>query len=246
MINYIRIEDKAMSINEYDKEVKVYTLDGKLLKDATLMKYDKKNVILAFDKTSRNEIKQLLENDDVQNEVILLMTHNLRGMCYFYAESTNIYDGNAPRRINVVFSSLQKFETIQRRQDVKVKTHNMQIKLSLLFRNMKEITAELIDISAGGILFEYPSEMLMENEVVIYHFQSPKANFDVKARILRVQQLKVETKYGDEKEIRCYGCHFEDIMPKEECSIREFVLYLQAKEILREKERNARLLRYNE
>ena len=225
-----------MAINEYNKQVKVYTLDRKLIKNATLIKQGDDNVTLAFHKTSRDEIKQLLENDVVQNEVILLMTHNIKGMCYFHAESTNIYSGNAPREVNVVFSSLQKLETIQRRQDVKVKAHNIKINLALSFRGMKEVTAELIDISAGGIMFTCPSEMLMEKEIVIYHFKSAKANFDVKARILRIQDLKRQTKDGEE-EIRCYGCCFEDIKPNKEYSIREFVLYLQREEILKERER---------
>lgn len=225
-----------MAINEYNKQVKVYTLDRKLIKDATLVKQGDDTVTLAFHKTSRDEIKQLLENDIVQNEVVLLMTHNIKGMCYFHGEATNIYSGSAPREVNVVFSSLQKLETIQRRQDVKVKAHDMKINLALSFRGMKEVTAELIDISAGGIMFACPSEMLMEKEIVIYHFKSTKASFDVKARILRIQELKRETKDGQE-EIRCYGCCFEDIKPNEEYSIREFVLYLQREEILRERER---------
>ena len=70
-----------MAINEYNKQVKVYTLDRKLIKNATLIKQGDDTVTLAFNKTSRDEVKQLLENDAVQNEVILLMTHNIKGMC---------------------------------------------------------------------------------------------------------------------------------------------------------------------
>lgn len=228
-----------MAINEYNKLVKVYTLDRKLLQNATLVKQGDDSVTVAFSKTSRDKVKELLENDVVQNNVILLMTHNIKGMCYFHGECTNIYSGSAPLEINVVFSLLQKLETVQRRQDVKVKAHNLKIQLSLPFRSMKEVTGELIDISAGGILFTCPSEMLMEKEIVIYHFVSAKANFEVKARILRIQDSIRQLEDNSQEEIRCYGCCFEDLKPNEEYSIREFVLYLQREEILRERERAA-------
>lgn len=229
-----------MAINEYNKNVKVYTLDRKLIQNATLVKQGDDSVTVAFSKTSRDKVKELLENDIVQNNVILLMTHNIKGMCYFHGECANIYSGSAPLEVNVVFSLLQKLETVQRRQDVKVKAHDLKIELSLPFRSMKEASGELIDISAGGILFTCPSEMLMEKEIVIYHFHSPKADFDVKARILRIQDVVRQLEDSEEKEeIRCYGCCFEDLKPNEEYSIREFVLYLQREEILRERERAA-------
>ena len=40
-----------MAINEYNKQVKVYTLDRKLIKNATLIKQGDDNVTLAFHKT---------------------------------------------------------------------------------------------------------------------------------------------------------------------------------------------------
>ena len=162
-----------MAINEYNKEVKIYTLSRKLIQNASLIKQGDDSITVVFSNTSRDDVKQLMENDVIQNNVIILMTHNIKGMCYFHGECTNIYTGEGARNVNVVFSILQKLETIQRRQDVKVKAHNLKIQLSLPFRSMKEVSAELIDISAGGILFSCPSEMLMEKEIVIYHFHSP-------------------------------------------------------------------------
>ncbi len=227
---------KVMAINEYNQQVKVFTLSRKLLKNAILVKQGDDSVTVAFQKTSRDEIREMLENDVVQNNVILLMTHNIKGMCYFHGQCTNVYSGNAPREINAVFTLMQKLETIQRRQDVKVKANYMNIKLSLPFRNMTDVPAELIDISAGGIMFACPSAMLMEKEIVIYHFSSTKISFDIKARILRIQDYlkKVD---DTEEEIRCYGCCFEDLKPNEEYAIREFVLYLQREEILRERQK---------
>ncbi len=229
-----------MAINEYNKEVKIYTLSRKLIQNASLIKQGDDSITVVFSNTSRDDVKQLMENDVIQNNVIILMTHNIKGMCYFHGECTNIYTGEGARNVNVVFSILQKLETIQRRQDVKVKAHNLKIQLSLPFRSMKEVSAELIDISAGGILFSCPSEMLMEKEIVIYHFHSPKISFDVKARILRIQDVKIKTK-DSEHELRCYGCCYEDLKPNEEYSIREFVLYLQREEILRERQKDAYL-----
>ena len=85
-------------------------------------------------------------------------------------------------------------------------------------------------------MFACPSAMLMEKEIVIYHFSSTKISFDIKARILRIQDYlkKVD---DTEEEIRCYGCCFEDLKPNEEYAIREFVLYLQREEILRERQK---------
>lgn len=227
---------KVMAINEYNQQVKVFTLSRKLLKNAILVKQGDDSVTVAFQKTSRDEIREMLENDVVQNNVILLMTHNIKGMCYFHGQCTNVYSGNAPREINAVFTLMQKLETIQRRQDVKVKANYMNIKLSLPFRNMTDVPAELIDISAGGIMFTCPAAMLMEKEIVIYHFNSTKISFDIKARILRIQD-SVKKVDDAEEEIRCYGCCFEDLKPNEEYAIREFVLYLQREEILRERQK---------
>ena len=95
---------KVMAINEYNQQVKVFTLSRKLLKNAILVKQGDDSVTVDLQKTSRDEIREMLENDVVQNNVILLMTHNIKGMCYFHGQCTNVYSGNAPREINAVFT----------------------------------------------------------------------------------------------------------------------------------------------
>ena len=47
-----------MAINEYNKNVKVYTLDRKLIQNATLVKQGDDSVTVAFSKTSRDKVKE--------------------------------------------------------------------------------------------------------------------------------------------------------------------------------------------
>ena len=204
-------------MKEFNEEVKFYTLDvmdtlnlsdKKLIKTARMVKKEDNQITAVFDATSTEDLTHIFCDD-----VVLLMTHNVKGLCCFHAKAIKFHHSR------ITFSLLKEIGTIQRRRDVKIKVDHLEINLTLLFRNNQTTTAQLLDISAGGMLFICPQNILMEREDIIYHFEFADKPFDVKAKILRIQDHP--------KEGRCYGCCFEDLSPDEEAAIRQFVFKLQ-------------------
>ncbi|MDR2536226.1 MAG: PilZ domain-containing protein [Treponema sp.] len=82
----------------------------------------------------------------------------------------------------------------------------------------KFVSAQGVDISAGGIRFSYPksyiSDMLLLDTEIIVKLVTPKRTINIKTKVLR--------KY-EEKNMTFYGCHFLDVVPEDIRFLYEYI-----------------------
>lgn len=141
------------------------------------------------------------------------------------------YDGFRLEDSQFVYSFRveQTINTVQRRNDVKMKT-NIPIRISLLDtqervvidpETMKamQLRAVMLDISAGGILIEttYP---LNETQKIMFPFDKGSSPIMISAEIIRV--------IPQEDDVFQYGCKYLNNTTNKESIIREYVFRLDA------------------
>ncbi|MCL1804901.1 MAG: PilZ domain-containing protein [Clostridiales bacterium] len=130
---------------------------------------------------------------------------------------------------NIVLDVNDVVRTVQRRQDVKVKT-NIPVRATLLEfddkvrinpETMKAMTiqAYLRDISAGGIMIETLSELEI-NQKLLFPFDKGSTPILITAEVLREQPT--------ESDYHCYGCRYLNNNSGKESVIREYVFRLGA------------------
>jgi len=129
----------------------------------------------------------------------------------------------------VVLDVSDVIKTVQRRQDVKVKT-NIPVKATLLEfddrvkidpQTMKamSIQAYLKDISAGGIMLETETELEV-NQKLLFPFDKGSTPILITAEVLREQT--------SDNEYHSYGCRYLNNNSGKEAVIREYVFRLGA------------------
>ena|GEM_PF-1521200 len=163
----------------------------------------------------------------VGNEFLLHYTDATQGVIDFRCR----YDGfeQEGSLIAIAMKILDTIKTVQRRQDLKMRT-NIPIKLTLLDPDDKitvdpetkkdvQYYANLRDISAGGVMIDIETPLDLEQKL-LFNFDKGSSPAIIQAQVLREQPTAGL--------FHRYGCQFYNLASDTEAVVREYVFRLEA------------------
>lgn len=166
-------------------------------------------------------VQEFLRLTNLHEQVLVVLTSPTLGLlpyiCTAQAESALTTDTDAEQHIQLQFHIDEKRDSIQRRQDFKVKT-SLEVEVSLLSPEKGPCSGTIEDLSAGGMLFATEMPLQIGQDFVVA-FTETKEPLYLHVKIIRQQS---------NGRIKRYGCQFQQLLPMHEEMLRQYVFKLEA------------------